>query len=55
MTGEVARLLGVSERTVQRLSDRGFLPALRLVPYSPRRYRREDVEALLERAQGRTP
>jgi excisionase family DNA binding protein len=48
-TGQVARCLGVSERTVQRLADRGILKASRLAPYSPRRFSREQVERILER------
>jgi DNA-binding transcriptional MerR regulator len=48
-TRAVALVLGVSGRTVTRFADRGVLPAERLTPRSPRRYRAADVLAVLER------
>jgi excisionase family DNA binding protein len=51
-TSQVARRLRVSERTVMRLAESGQLPSFRLTPTSPRKFRAEDVEALLERAEG---
>lgn len=50
-SADVARRVGVSSRTVRDWADRGDLPAVRLTPRSPRRFRAEDVEELLERAQ----
>jgi len=49
-TREVAEALGVSTQTVRRFADAGVLPAIRLTPRSPRRFREEDVRRLLERA-----
>lgn len=49
-TREAADVLGVSPATVRRFADRGVLPASRLTPFSPRRFRREDVERLREAA-----
>ena len=49
-TSEVAAELGVTDRTVRTFADRGFLPAVRLTPTSPRRFRREDVDRLLSAA-----
>jgi excisionase family DNA binding protein len=49
-SGEVAAELGVTDRTVRRFADHGFLPAVRLTPRSPRRFRREDVDRLLSAA-----
>ena len=39
-----------SASTIRRLADAGVLPALRLTPKSPRRFRERDVRELLERA-----
>ena len=50
-TGQMAELFGVTDRTIERWADRGILPAIRLTPTSPRRFRLEDVESLLEEAQ----
>jgi excisionase family DNA binding protein len=44
---EAAELLGVSERTVDRLRLRGRLRAVQLVPRGRVRFRTDDVEALL--------
>jgi excisionase family DNA binding protein len=44
-TGEAARILGVSPRTVIAYVDRGLLRA-RLLPSGHRRFRRVDVEQL---------
>ncbi len=48
--GEVARLFGVDPKTVSRWSDAGKLDALRTLG-GHRRYRVEEVEALLEDAE----
>jgi len=45
----------ISPQTIRRWADEGLLPGIRLTPSSPRRYRREDVEALLERARRTAP
>jgi excisionase family DNA binding protein len=50
-TAEAARRLGIAPRTVRTFADRGDLPAIRLTPRSPRRFRVEDIERLLERAR----
>jgi len=52
-TGQAARLLGVHPDTVLKLVARRALPAWRLTPRSPRRFRRSDVEALLADAEAR--
>jgi excisionase family DNA binding protein len=50
-TGDVARRLLVNPRTVRRLEKQGLLPAFRLTPKSPRRFRTSDVEEFLARAE----
>lgn len=45
---QVGELLGYTSRTVRSLAARGELPRVVLGPRSTR-YRREDVEALIER------
>lgn len=45
-SSQVARLLGVSTRTVQRMETRGDLTPARL-PSGHRRYLRSEIEALL--------
>lgn len=45
---QAAELLGVSERTVDRLRQRGLLRPVQLVPRGRVRYRLADVQALLE-------
>ena len=45
---DAARLLGVRPNTVRHWSDRGILRAYRLGPRRDRRFRRQDVEALLK-------
>jgi excisionase family DNA binding protein len=45
-------MLDVDTKTVRRLADAGYLPAIRLTPRSPRRFRTADIERLLEQAQG---
>jgi excisionase family DNA binding protein len=47
-TSEVVERLGVSPQTVRRLADAGELPHFRLTPRSPRRFRCEDVDRLLQ-------
>jgi excisionase family DNA binding protein len=49
-TSEVAEMLGLSDRAVRAIADRGALPAARLTPTSPRRFRREDVDRLIRAA-----
>lgn len=46
--GETAKILKVSFSTLRRWDQIGHLNSLRLHPGSPRRYRRTDVEALLD-------
>lgn len=46
-TGDAAAVLGVSVQTVRRWERSGHLPAVR-TPGNQRRFRRSDVEALLE-------
>jgi excisionase family DNA binding protein len=45
---EVLEKLRISRRTLERYIDKGLLPALRL-PSGHRRFRPDDVDALLER------
>jgi excisionase family DNA binding protein len=45
---EAAEILGVSVRSVDRLRERGRLPAVQFTPGSRVRYRLRDVTALLE-------
>jgi excisionase family DNA binding protein len=49
-TREVAQLLDVDPSTVRRFAAAGILPAIRLTPRSPLKFRLEDVERLLEEA-----
>ncbi len=49
---EVARMFGVSPKTVSRWAHAGRLPAVR-TPGGHRRYRRADVEALVEASRHR--
>lgn len=49
---ETARLLGVSRQTVTRMAIAGELPAIRLRPVSPRRFREQDVAELRRRIYG---
>lgn len=50
-TGEVARVLGVSNATIQRWSDAGKLRHVRTVRAGAhRRFWRADIEALVERS-----
>jgi excisionase family DNA binding protein len=51
---EVARLLHVSPKTVNRWADRGWLWCS-VTLGGHRRYRRADVEALAERMRGNSP
>lgn len=47
-SGEAAQLLGVHANTVRHWSDNGMLKAYRIGPRSDRRFRREDLDALLK-------
>jgi excisionase family DNA binding protein len=55
-TREAAEILDVHPNTVRRLERAGILPAVRTTPLprSPRRFRREDVEAVRERTLAAT-
>jgi excisionase family DNA binding protein len=46
-TGEACRILYVHCNTLRRWGERGIIPVYRLGPRGDRRYRREDVDALL--------
>ncbi len=53
-TGDMARLFSVHGSTVRRWSNQGIIKAYRIGPRGERRFRREDVAALLlERAARR--
>jgi excisionase family DNA binding protein len=52
--GEVAQLLRVDPKTVTRWAKEGRLPPAFVTPGGHRRYRLEDVEALV-RARGAAP
>ena len=45
---EACRLLGVHPNTLRRWTDSGLLRAYRLGPRGQRRFRRDDLETLLE-------
>ena len=47
-TTEVAQLLRVHPNTVRRWASKGLLRAYRLGPRRDRRFKREDVDALLQ-------
>jgi len=51
--GEAARLLRVHMNTVRRWADAGKLPSVRLGDRGDRRFRREDLEALLRAGKGK--
>ena len=44
---QVAELLNVSTRTVDRWTDQGLLPAVKMPSGHAVRYRREDVDAIM--------
>ena len=46
-TGEASRILCVHCNTLRRWTERGLVAAYRVGPRGDRRYRREDVNALL--------
>jgi excisionase family DNA binding protein len=46
---EVAAMLNIHVNTVRRWDDLGVLKAIRIGPRGDRRFRREDVDALLAR------
>lgn len=48
---EAKELLGVSANTMRRWDKEGILQAIRITPKSNRRYKREDIEKLIERRQ----
>lgn len=45
--GEACRILYVHENTLRRWSDQGIIKAYRIGPRGDRRFRRDDVAALL--------
>lgn len=47
---ETSQILGVSLSTLRRWDKEEHLKAVQLYPRSPRRYRRADVDALLEQS-----
>ena len=49
-TGEVCQLLGVHSNTVRRWSNKGILKAYRIGTRKDRRFKRRDIEELLEGA-----
>lgn len=49
-TGDVARLLNVHTNTVRRWSRTGILKTYRLGPRGDRRFRRSDVQRLIQRS-----
>lgn len=51
-TAEVAEKLALSPRRVRELAAAGVLPATQLTPRGHLRFRREDVERLLEPPRG---
>ena len=50
--GDVASLLGVHNNTVRRWSDEGVLKSFRVGLRHERRFRREDLDALLKEEKG---
>jgi excisionase family DNA binding protein len=52
-TSQVSDMLGVHPSTVARFVRHGHLPAIRLTPNSPLRFRPEDVRILLDKAGAR--
>ena len=51
-SSQTAEALGIAERTVRELAERGDLPYLRFGERGRYRFRREDVERLLEPKRG---
>jgi excisionase family DNA binding protein len=50
-TGDVARLLNIHANTVRRWSHIGLLKTYRVGPRGDRRFKRTDVERLLEKSE----
>jgi len=48
---DVAQLLGLHPNTVRRWSEKGILKSYRIGPRGDRRFRREDVDALLNQGE----
>ncbi len=48
---EAQEFLGVSANTMRRWDREGTLKAIRITPGGNRRYKREDIEKLIERKQ----
>ena len=46
-TGEASRLLNIHSNTLRRWSERGLIAVYRIGPRGDRRFRREDIAALL--------
>ena len=53
-TAQAAELLNVHPNTVRNWADAAFLPSYRIGPRRDRRFRRGDVEALLQESNGHT-
>lgn len=51
-TPQAAEMLGVAERTVRELVERGDLAAIRFGERGRYRFRREDIDQLLEPRRG---
>ena len=51
-TGDVGQLLGVHPNTVRRWSQRGIIRIYYTGPRGDRRFRREDIDAFLGKAEG---
>jgi excisionase family DNA binding protein len=49
---QVAELLGIADRTVRELAEKGELPYVRFGDRGRYRFRREDIERLLEPRRG---
>lgn len=47
-SGEATEILGVDRRTLIRMADHGVVESFRPYPTAQRRYRRADIEAIVE-------
>lgn len=50
-TSDVAQLLGLHSNTVRRWSEQGLLKSYRVGPRGDRRFRREEIDALLQEGE----
>jgi excisionase family DNA binding protein len=53
--GDVASLLGIHVNTVRRWADKGILRPYRFGTRGDRRFRREDIDAFLEKGKAADP